>query len=401
MKKAVLLMVLAGCITGVAFAQLRMNGWGRAVWVPVYNNGDDWKTVTQSSYGDLPDLEFMFSASSENIGIDLGMIVYPGNPGQIQQIANAKVWWKPNNFFKLHIGSGRVVTLRGQVAGSTGGYYYANGRLTGVIAANGVGEPIVQINDGDGIFSRFNLAKLGAIMEITPLPGLFLGAAFAPNRNPGLMAEDVYKGLHVAAGYEINNIGLVRVGYVGGGKDGAESIGNASENWDFSWDQRIEAAFALKAVQGFLFDVGVKYSFEDHPGILDQGGFTLENPLYLALGMMYTGVPKLSLGFAMDGHFAGKADVADGDAVTSAPQIAFNIYPTYDIGFCFLGADITYGMQFGDVEAVNDKKMLGFGLHAQKQYGHGNVRAGLALNVPMEEGEKLGFSFPVWITYSF
>jgi hypothetical protein len=406
MKKTLTVLVLLGMLAAPAFAQMRMNGWGRAVWVPVFTDQEEKvRSTVQSSYGDQPDLEFMFTASSTNFGVDVGVMV---QAQQFNQAANAKVWWKPNNFFKLHVGLGRLTTLRGKVEASTGGYAYARGRITGLTLPSGKDEPILQVNDGDGIFSRFNLTKMGAILEITPMPGLFVGAAFAPEftLNSGLLAEDVYKGLHVAAGYDIPGIGLVRLGYVGGGADGSGGkTGNAGQNWDFSWDRRLEAAFALTALEGFLIDMGVKYSFEGHPGALDQPGFSLENPLYAALGVMYSGIDKVKIGFALDGHFAGTSRISDGDNVTSAPQIAFNIYPSYDIGFCTLGADFTWGGQFGQADGVNNKQMLGFGVYAHKPYGHGNVRIGVYANAPMNdnsiEKEKFGLSVPLWLTYSF
>lgn len=403
MKKLLSVLVLVLCLASPAFSQLRMNGWGRAVWVPLFLSQDEkWRSTVQSSYGDEPDIEFIFSASSTNIGVDVGVLV---QAQQFNQIGNAKVWWRPDSHFKLHVGLGRVATLRGKVEASTGAYAYARGRVTGITAPSGKDDPILMINDGDGIFSRFNLSKMGAIMEITPIEGLFIGAAVAPEftLNSGLEAKDVYRGVHAAAGYEIKDIGLARLGFIGGGSetDPQGKVGNAAQNWDFSYDRRVEAAFALTALPGILADIGFKYSLEKHPGILDQPGFSLENPLYLALGVMYSGIENLKLGFALDGHFAGNAKVSEGDNVTSAPQIAFNIYPTYNIGFCDIGADFTYGVQFGDEKGMNDKQMLGFGVHGHKQYGHGNVRIGVYLNAPMNDGQKWGMSLPVWLTYSF
>ncbi|MCL2126768.1 MAG: hypothetical protein FWH38_00820 [Treponema sp.] len=403
MKKTLTALALAACIAAPVFSQLRMNGWGRAVWVPLFiDQKGDLRSTVQASYGEQPDFEFMFTASSTNVGVDVGVIV---NAVQFNQIGNAKVWIRPNNYFKLHVGLGRVSTLRGKVESSTGAYSYARGRVTGLTAPSGKDEPALVIADGDGIFSRFNLSKMGAILEITPIEGLFIGAALAPEftMNSGLLAKDVYRGLHAAAGYEIKDVGHFRLGFIGGGSenDPQGKVGNASQNWDFSWDRRVEAAFALTAFPGVLADFGFKYSLEKHPGTLDQPGFSLENPLYLALGLMYTGIDNLSLGFAIDGHFAGKASISDGDRTTSAPQIAFNIYPTYNIGFCDIGADFTFGFQTGDEEGINDKQMLGFGVHAQKQYGHGNLRIGVYANAPMNEGQKWGMSIPVWVTYSF
>jgi hypothetical protein len=406
MKKALCVMLLALGFAVPAFSQLRMNGWGRAVWVPGYYYAptQQWMSTVQASYGDEPDLEFIFSASSTNVGVDLGVLV---QAAEFNQIGNAKIWWRTNEFFKLHVGLGRVPFLRGKVEGSTGAYSYARGRVTGLTAPSGKNEPILMINDGDGIFSRFNLNKMGAILEITPVDGLFIGAAVAPGfkLNAGTEAEDVYKGIHLAAGYEIKDVGLFRVGFIGGSeKDG--KTGNAGENWDFSWDKRVEAAFALTGITDLVADLGFKYSLHKHPGILDQPGFSLENPLYVAFGILYSGVENLKLGLALDGHFAGTAKLENAatndDTTTSAPQIAFNIYPTYNIGFCDLGLDITYGIQLGDVHGVNDRQMFGFGIHGQKQYGHGNIRIGVYANAPMNEGQdEWGLSFPVWVTYSF
>jgi hypothetical protein len=110
------------------------------------------------------------------------------------------------------------------------------------------------------------------------------------------------------------------------------------------------------------------------------------------------------IGFAADGHFAGKADSAKGDSVTSAPSIAFNLYPEYNLGAVVLGADITFGAQLGsddDKANGNARKLFGLGVYAHKTFGHGNARAGIYYNAPIEEGEFWGMSFPMWITYSF
>jgi hypothetical protein len=122
---------------------------------------------------------------------------------------------------------------------------------------------------------------------------------------------------------------------------------------------------------------------------------------------MYTGIENFRLGFAADGHFAGTAERNPEvpTSFTSAPQIAFNLYPQYNLGPCFVGMDITFGMQFGDEAGLNDKKMFGFGAYVHKQYGNGNIRGGVYANAPMNdnviEQEKWGVSVPIWITYSF
>jgi hypothetical protein len=376
------------------------------VWLPLFLDQEgELRSVVQAPWGEEPGLEFMLTATSANIGADVGILVEPGpnERGSFSQIANGKAWWAPNRYFKLHIGVGRVAELRGKVYGSTGMYSYARGLHTGISTRAGTNEPFVKIDDGDGIFSRFNLSRVGAIMELTPMPGLYVGAALMPEykSNVGNLAEDVYKGIHAAAGYEIRGIGTARLGYVGGGSGSEGLNANPARNSDFSIDRRIEAAFATSVIPNVLMDIGFKYSLEQHPGTLERTGFSLENPLYFAMGVMFTGVENLRLGFVADGHFAGTAKISEGDSITSAPQIAFNIYPAYNLGFGEIGADFTYGAQFGDEEGVNDRQILGFGVHFQMTYSTGSFRAGIYANAPMDEGQKWGMSIPVWITYSF
>jgi hypothetical protein len=401
MKKVLIILTAIFCLASSAFAQVRIGGWGRIVWLPIFIDQDgEPRSVLQAPWGEEPGFEFMLNAATANIGVDVGILVEKGNveKGNFSQIANAKAWWAPNRYFKVHLGSGRVAALRGRVGSSMGGYAYARGLHTGFTSRGGDNEPFVKIDDGDGIFSRFNLSRLGVITEITPMPGLFVGAALMPEYrdNKGILFEEMVKGVHAAVGYEIRGVGLARFAYIGGGIGSDGYIGNTSRNNDFSLDKRIEGAFALTAMPGgFLVDIGFKYSFEKRPGtLLERTGFCLENPLYIAMGVMYSGVPKLKVGFAMDGHFIGTADI-------SAPQIAFNIYPSYDLGICEIGGDITFGAQFGDKAGVNDKKMFGFGVYGQKAYTSGNFRVGIYANAPMNEGQKWGMSIPVWVTYSF
>jgi len=406
MRKLFCAAIIIICLVSPAFSQMRMKGWGRVVWVPLFRVQDEnAESTTQTAWGNMPNLELMFSASSKNIGVDLGVMVAPNN---FYQIGNAKVWWKPDANFKLHLGSGRVSFLRGKVADSTGAYVYAWGRLSGFFPNGGKNAPVLMIGGGDGIFSRFNLTDMGAILEITPksipaLEGLYLGAAIAPQWTKDKLAETVYKSIHTAIGLKINDIGYFRFGFIDGSETDGETA-NASKNLNFSYDRRIEAALALTFIPNLFVDIGFKYSLCEHPGILAQPGFSLENPLYAAMGLMYTGIQNFSLGFAIDGHFAGNKTLETSyeyNPVVSAPQIAFNIYPTYDFGSCDVGADFTFGMQFGDERGVNDKKALGFGVHIQKRYAYGNIRLGIYGTAPLDEEHKWGMSIPLWITCLF
>ncbi|MCL2881236.1 MAG: hypothetical protein FWF29_13415, partial [Treponema sp.] len=216
MRKIAFVLTVLLAATAPAFSQVRLASWGRLVWLPYFiDQGDKPRSLIEAPWGDEPDMEFMITAANANFGIDVGLLIEKGSleRGNVSQIANMKAWWSPNRYFKLHIGSGRVSPMRGQIYGSTGMYAYARGQLTGLTARSGDNEPIVKIDDGDGIFSRINLGRLGAIAELTPLPGLYIAAAVMPeyNGDKGNFAQDVYKGVQAVAGYTFGGIGLARI----------------------------------------------------------------------------------------------------------------------------------------------------------------------------------------------
>ena len=373
------------------FSQMTLGGWGRMVFVPVFIDVDgDVRSVVHAPWSEEGAMEFSISGVSINIGLDFNMVVMRD---RVDQIGLAHVWWRPNPFLRMSIGMGRAAQLRGMEA-TSGSLPYSRGRLT---RHTNMTDPFVRIDDGDGIFSRFNLERMGALFEITPMPGLFIGLAFAPdfNNDRGSLFVDTMQGVHAAVGYNLPGIGLFRVGYIGPGQGAAGNIANAGNNPDFSLDQRIEAAFRLNMMPNFAIDVGFKWSLEQNPGTLSVAGFSLQNPLYAAFVVRYTGVRDLTITLAAEGHFLGNAD-------TSAPQIAFNLFPMYNLrANLYVGADISFGMQLGDQAGVNDRQVLGFGGFIHRSYSNGNVRAGVFANAPMNDGQQWGMSVPIWITYFF
>jgi len=413
MKRLLCIFVLICVFAVPVFSQVAISGWGRIVWLPVLmgqevdDDGNQLiRTVVQAPWADDAGFDFLLRGvvPGGQIGANVDLLIYRGNDdlGVVAQAANMNAWWAPNRSFKLHLGNTRVHTLRGRVGSSSGTYSYARGRSTGHSAMNTaiLNDPAVMIEGGDGIFSRFNMQRHGALMEVTAIPNMYIGAAVQPEFwfGRGYTAKEVYKGIHFAAGYDIRDVGMVRAAFIGGGFGNDQRYANAAWNYDFSYDKRLEAALALTNISGILMDMGLKYSLEENPGNLDRPGFMLDNPLYLAFALNYTKIANTFIGFAIDGHFLGKAE-------RSAPQVAFTVFPHYELnilGGLRVGGDFTFGMQFGDIESINDRKTLGFGIYGQKTYSGGNsFRAGVYASAPMNDDEKWGLTVPIWITYSF
>jgi hypothetical protein len=135
--------LLLFCFALPVFAQVSVNGWGRVVWMPLFIDQDgEPRSVIQAPWGEEPDFEFYLRGvtPSKKIGVDVDFFATKGTAelGNIQQIANLKAWWSPNQYFKLHMGAGRVPALRGKVYGSTGTYAYARGRHTGFTSQGGI-----------------------------------------------------------------------------------------------------------------------------------------------------------------------------------------------------------------------------------------------------------------------
>jgi hypothetical protein len=230
---------------------------------------------------------------------------------------------------------------------------------------------------------------------------------------------DAFRFMQVGFGYEIADIGHIRAQWLGGwfgGKIGDEDVGKAM-NVDkyiiapsLGKTARIEAAFALTAVQNLLIDLGGKFWLP----ISDTDGNTkATNGVEVALGAKYR-MDAFQIIAHIDSKLGAYSRVDKDDKSADGISLAVNLLPSYDLDAFTLGGSLgmtvaTVGKGYDgekpDGDAGKPTMRFGFGGYAQKGLGSGNVRAGLAYTTAsMNGGGAQGsgtFSIPVILEYAF
>ncbi|MDR0708242.1 MAG: hypothetical protein LBF60_10305 [Treponema sp.] len=382
MKKFFIALLAFALIAGNAFAEFSTGFWGRADFVPLQlkadgytDDSDDSTTGAFSSiWGVTAELEGYFAWSGEKIGAVANFAFFtPAIAGL------GYLWWKPIDQFKLDIGAARWAALRGpDTVDSFQGF-------TGL----GVG-------DTEKIFPRFDTntgntpTKGGAILEITPIPNLFIGAAIVNGTRGALKDEngteitpappvpelaDVYKASQYAVGYNIDGIGLVRAGYFGTMAALPESI---------------VAAFKLTAVEALGLDLGFTYSTNE--AITDAK----KNNILIGLAVNYSIGETGVVNFYTNAKFGGDGDVAGGEH----PHLGVYLNPEINVGFANVGLGAGLETSLG---ADNSSK-FGGDLYLAKAVGGSVIKGGLAVALAPDtakpENLDITFSLPIQITAS-
>jgi len=355
MKKLIAILVVFALFATTAFAaDVYFGAWGRGDFVPVRINAPDVGdsttiTATEVSWGGDPSYGFQFTLDGGEIGFT-GKIKVNG-AWSVSGDEGAWTWWKPADLFQLTIGWARWEVLRG-----------AGGLESFASYAGGVG-----FGGEEGIFNRFDTIAgggLGAIIQLTPIENLYVGAAI---RTPsgGADTEDVFKDSQYALGYDIPGIGLARAGYFGNDH------------------QAIQAAFALKAVEGVGVDLGFTYFTEE--GYDDGTKNNMSIGLIANVGI--TDMIKLWFG----------ASVALGQEEAGELKVGLN--PTFNLDFGTIGLGAYF--QFGFAEKADTT--FGFDLYLSKNVGGGEFKAGVAMGIfqnGQTEKSDIVFTIPIEITYS-
>ena len=472
MKRFIILSLIIAMAAGAAFAQLAdgisVNGWGRGVFAPLVIVGKDKSEGEVVKGSDGKDVEstvfagsgaswgapqarvdFRIQGNSDYVGF---VIASNGESGELgSHDLGAQIWAKPfaNDWLKLNVGKFSEDILRGKIGNLDGGF----------------SNFVLATQEEDAIFNRFgastnNSTWLGCLngfmLSSAPIEGLYIGWLLNGNiiyeyEDPydsiggmrgGTKALNAYRYMQIGAGYNIDGIGHIRAQYIGGwagtvdtttekyGKtDGYGSYPSWAldddgdpQSWATPLMQnhklaRIEAAFALTAVEGLLVDLGLKAWLP----LEVKDSHKVTNGIGVSLGANF-GMDAFAIAARIDSTFGSYARALKDDDSLNGMDLQFHIVPTFALDFATLG--LSAGMKLhgkdkdgkGDAVDGSNWAQIGFGGFIQKGLGPGSVKAGVAYTTNRLGGidprstkaePKKGaygsgvFSIPIILEYAF
>jgi len=475
MKKFVIITLVVAMVAGTAFAQtnadgISINAWGRGVFSPLVVEGK-YKAPGEDptkvgGHGEVLGEYYLDPATGDiekgdntpaSEGIDNRPIAHVGSGitwgGPMTRVdfrvnGNAEfigfqaqlnaegpsvgdsmhVWAKPfsNDLLKLTIGKFFVDDLRGKIDTDTGFENFIVGPYDG--------DPIfTRIKGGDNSEKWFGPASF--LLSSQPIDGLFIGIKVDGalwnwgGEGSGSKAGDAYRFLTVAFGYNIADIGHFRAQYIGGWlgtitADKVKSLGEKGLAGPSNDPARIEAAFALTAIENLLVDIGFKFWM---PINYDQAYKTAKG-VDVGIGARYRMEAFQVVGEIVS-NFAGHAYRGwTDDKQTDGFSLGVNLIPTYDLEAFTIGASLgarwatsgrsPKGKRYGDDGWGSETwSQYGFGGFAEKNLGNGSVKAGLAYHTApivstknTDRGKEADFSgasgrgvfsIPIIVTYGF
>ena len=248
MKKIVGTIAAVAVAAGVAFADVGIGSWGRAIFSPV-GTLDGGKTFvsneTTSWMGGKGTSRMGFSVhgESENVGFNVDLKADGYSVLGIND--TAYFWAKPWSFLEVKIGKVQDDTGRGNLCYGMFNWWRMGFGFTG--------EDLTFTRFGNGGGGQAN----GAIVKVTPVEGLWIIGAFNLNDsvNNDVEATKVFGNQsQYGVGYNINGVGSVRAQYIARA-NGTDIKGNTIGN------SCAEVAFDLTAVDGLYVTVGAQIPF--------------------------------------------------------------------------------------------------------------------------------------------
>jgi len=460
MKKFVIMALITMMVAGAAFAQLAdgisVNAWGRAMFTPLRVFGAEkaagetpdkipvgdpedpaWDgtmidnvtvaTVgTGASWGgDKARVDFRINGGTDYVGFSVASNGESGNLGSHDN--GAHIWVKPAGTDILKITAGSFVdeTLRGKVGNLDGGF-------SNVLVGR-------EVPEEDSIFQRFGAsggnestwltAPNAFMISSAPVEGAYIGILVPGARDPWwsddingtTKAMDAYRFMHIGAGYNIDGIGHIRAQWIGGwfGKIDPEKLADdkAASKYDVGPGDnpaRIEAAFALTALDNLLVDIGAKFWLP----ISDKDGEEkASNGVHVGLGATFR-AEAFAIGAHIDTDLGGyHRKNKDDKSSNGLESLRIGLVPTYDLDFATVGASLAMLVNTAgkdeDGEKIKGSAMrLGFGGFISKGLAGGSLKAGLAYSTPtiisgLENDDSNGsfgrgvFQIPVILEYAF
>ncbi|MCL2270338.1 MAG: hypothetical protein FWC24_03235, partial [Treponema sp.] len=377
--------------------------------------------------------DFRINGNSDFVGFAIASNGEGGDLGSHE--VGAYIWAKPfgSDILKLTVGKFIEDNLRGKIGNLDGGF----------------SNFVLATPEEDAIFQRFasgsdNSTYLGAsngfMLSTAPIDGLFLGAMVNANlfkdwegAGSGDFVQDAYRFMQIGAGYNIEGIGHIRAQWIGGffGTLDSKALEDLKKNgyvdpygypdWCYGEDgelqgwvnsthlvhknARIEAAFALTAVDNLLIDLGAKFWLP----IEYKDLYKVSNGVDVSLGANFR-MEAFAIGARIDSNFGSYLRAVKDDDSAKGMSLQVHLVPTFDLDVATIG--LSLGMKVNGAgknakgDSLEDNSMqFGFGAFVGKGLGSGSVKAGLSFTTaPIGKDGANGstvFQIPIILEYAF
>ena len=385
MKKTLIAVAAAAALTTSAFAEITFGAWGRAILVPIANNGD--KTVAGQNqswggWGRATGLDINGSDAEGKAGFS--MSYRNTTNGDSTAGDNAHFWIKPFDGLKVIAGKVEYNALRG------------NACLPGwdvIRSSFEVGE--------DLLFK--NYAGTGALVEytndaLTVFAAVPLTTAYSSTKDDKNNDEvsNVYARTQAGAMYKIDGTGVVKAQFIGKNKE--TPVGSSKKMYTGD----LEASFELTAVENLWVGLGVTFPIMDKElgGRLGDDNFkdfTGATDMKIGLGASYNVTDELTVmanGKVLLAQNYKKENTGD-ESIKPGMQFAVGANYKIEDGLSF-AAEVGYlaERKCGD-EKLNESSVFAMaGLN--KSVGAANVFCGFEMqtNVKGKENGLAGIKNP-------
>jgi hypothetical protein len=379
MKKALAILMIFALVASVAVAEVSIGAWGRGIFLPVNNNGDDTITDTAPSWGgwggDEARIGFTIAGNSDNVGFQIDGNVDGGsfNVGDQQ-----KIWIKPMDMVTVQLGRIYDDTLRGNAAFGSFNWYRGLG--------NGDGEDITFSRIGvEGSREAFQVA-------IAPMDELYVSAYFYDLDKD--LLENMFSKMQFAVGYSIDGIGQFKAQVLTSAV--YETV--ATSTYEIDQDTGDIVSVAGTANTNEVAETGAKvevaFNYTGMENLFVEAGFGMEtndkvDPLKAKDINIYAryGMDDITL------HFLSMNSIIDvGDTEVNYKMV---VGVDYNIGDG-LAAAADFGFTGTTIDDV-DAEITGFA-GVTKGFSNGVIGAGVQFK---NDGNDTFFGIPVRMEYWF
>ena len=363
MKKIVGTIAAIALAASSAFAGANFGmGFNRGFFTPFAWDGEA-KADISTSWGNAPRIGASFSAASEDVGVVADVKF---DNGGVAVNDNAYIWVKPASWLKIQIGQSFDDTLRGNACFGTWDW---------LRPGNIIGEDATFIRVCENPLAGAYQPLAGAIVMLDPIEGLHISAAVKIGNASGIdhnwaegtstaysaqSWETIAKNIQVAAGYTIPDVMQIKAQWIGDGYEGGV----------------VNAAVALKAVEGMTLDVGafIPVNADKCPMVGDKSANTDYRKTTIAA---FWGMGFDAVSVNVNAKVALAKDDTEATSVTAGAGIGVDLGNGLSCG-----ADVRYSQDFQ--KDVNNDPKIAFAAWLDKGIANGTL--GVAVQGAMNTG---------------